>query len=212
MKKTLKITFNKLNDLFDLILPRENIDKEKLIKEIKISKSYSPFGHINIFQYKNLTKKALWLVKFKNDRKTAALFSEILNDILLEEIHNLEIMHNFKNPVLVKVPSSTKSIKERGYDHNELFLKNIKNSSYVQYEKKLISKIKNTKRQSHFKNKKDREENIKNSFLIKNQKMVSSRNIILFDDIITSSATINECKKILKNAGAKKILVLTLAH
>ena len=35
--------------------------------------------------------------------------------------------------------------------------------------------------------------------------------VILIDDVMTTGSTINECKKILKNNGAKRIIVLTIA-
>ena len=38
-----------------------------------------------------------------------------------------------------------------------------------------------------------------------------NKNVIIFDDILTTGATANECARILKENGAKKILVLTIA-
>ena len=38
-----------------------------------------------------------------------------------------------------------------------------------------------------------------------------NKNVILFDDIITTGLTVNELSKILKKAGAKKVLVLIIA-
>ena len=37
------------------------------------------------------------------------------------------------------------------------------------------------------------------------------KNIVLLDDIYTTGNTVNECSKVLKQAGAKEIGVLTLA-
>jgi predicted amidophosphoribosyltransferase len=62
------------------------------------------------------------------------------------------------------------------------------------------------------KTKKDRLQNQKNAFTILNKEKIRNRNIILFDDIYTTGATINEIKKTLKKAGAKNIKVIVLAH
>ena len=40
---------------------------------------------------------------------------------------------------------------------------------------------------------------------------VINKKILLVDDIFTTGATVNECSKMLKISGAKKIDILTLA-
>ena len=60
--------------------------------------------------------------------------------------------------------------------------------------------------------KEKRFENVKNSFDIKNPEKIKGKNVILFDDVLTSGATLNEAKKVLKKAGAKKIIFMVLAH
>ena len=59
--------------------------------------------------------------------------------------------------------------------------------------------------------KKQRKENIRKAFEIRNVEKVKDKKIILFDDIYTTGATVNECSRILKLAGAREILVLTIA-
>jgi len=46
----------------------------------------------------------------------------------------------------------------------------------------------------------------------KNSNLIKKRNVILIDDIITTGATLAEAKKILKQAGARKIIAFTVAH
>ena len=58
---------------------------------------------------------------------------------------------------------------------------------------------------------KQRRENIKNAYEVKNQEKIRGKKIILFDDVYTTGATINECKRVLNEAGAGEILILTLA-
>lgn len=56
-----------------------------------------------------------------------------------------------------------------------------------------------------------REKNVKNVYKIKNQDRIINKKILLVDDIYTTGATLNECSKILKQAGAEKIDVFTIA-
>jgi len=56
-----------------------------------------------------------------------------------------------------------------------------------------------------------REKNIVGSFSIKNPNLIVKKNILLIDDIVTSGSTLREAAKILKSAGAKKIIAITAA-
>ena len=82
----------------------------------------------------------------------------------------------------------------------------------LEYENKIIEKIKNTLTQSSL-NKKQREENVKNVYKIINKEKIKAKSIILFDDIYTTGATANECAKVLvqKGINRKQIGVLTIA-
>ncbi|HIP21469.1 MAG TPA: ComF family protein [Candidatus Pacebacteria bacterium] len=62
------------------------------------------------------------------------------------------------------------------------------------------------------KNRAERLKNQKNVFKLKNPEKIKNQNIILFDDVYTTGATINEARKVLKKAGAKNIKVIVLTH
>lgn len=57
---------------------------------------------------------------------------------------------------------------------------------------------------------KDREKNVKNAFVVGGD--VQGKVIVLVDDVLTSGATVNECARALKQAGAKQVRVITLAR
>ena len=77
-------------------------------------------------------------------------------------------------------------------------------------EKNNLTKIIDTKKQSLL-TKEQRKKNIKGAFKIKYPERIKDKNIILFDDIFTTGSTVNECSKMLKKAGAKEIVILTIA-
>ncbi|HIP33349.1 MAG TPA: ComF family protein [Bacteroidia bacterium] len=62
------------------------------------------------------------------------------------------------------------------------------------------------------KNRAERLKNQKNVFKLKNPEKIKNQNIILFDDVYTTGATINEARKVLKKAGVKNIKVIVLTH
>lgn len=46
---------------------------------------------------------------------------------------------------------------------------------------------------------------------MKNKEYISNKNILIFDDIYTTGSTANECSKMLVEAGARSIGILTIA-
>ena len=69
---------------------------------------------------------------------------------------------------------------------------------------------KNIKPQSSL-NKEDRIKNVENVYSIKNQEKIINKKILLIDDIYTTGSTVNECSKVLKQAGVNNIGILTIA-
>lgn len=181
-------------------------------------------------------KKTLWLLKYKNKKRLANVFAEIMYDKIIEELSELSVMENFNKVILIPIPLSPKRYRERGYNQAELICKEIikinnihsadakaladRHGIYMQLENNILIKIKETEHQARIKNRNERLKNIIGSFAIKNNKqnteknksLVKNRNIILIDDILTTGATLSEAKKVLKQAGARKIIAFTVAH
>lgn len=55
-------------------------------------------------------------------------------------------------------------------------------------------------------------EDIKGSFKVKDPASLEGKSLLLVDDVFTTGATVNECSKVLKKAGAGSVQVLTLAR
>lgn len=58
----------------------------------------------------------------------------------------------------------------------------------------------------------ERRRNVKGAFRVRNAATVAEKRILLVDDVYTTGATANACAKVLKDAGAKSVAVLTLAR
>ncbi|MDZ4224370.1 MAG: ComF family protein, partial [bacterium] len=76
-----------------------------------------------------------------------------------------------------------------------------------------LKKTKHTKPQAKMDGE-ERLQNIKDVFgLSKNAlRQINGKNLLLIDDVLTTGSTANECAKVLKNAKAKTVAVLTLAR
>ncbi|MFA5791784.1 MAG: phosphoribosyltransferase family protein [Candidatus Paceibacterota bacterium] len=191
-----------------------------------------------IYDYRDTNiKKLLWFLKYKGKKRLAKVFAEIIYDKILEELSELSIMENFRKPILIPIPLSRKRYKERGYNQAELIceeiikLNNLRDSVDVnniysnthfshgvnmKLENNILIKIKETEHQALIKDRRTRLRNLSGSFAIENQEKnkekIKNKNIILIDDITTTGATLNEAKKVLKQAGARKVIAFTVAH
>ncbi|MSU44713.1 ComF family protein [Candidatus Nomurabacteria bacterium] len=171
-------------------------------------------------------KKALWLFKYKGKKRLASILAEIMYDKILEELSDLSVMENFQKVILIPIPLSQKRYKERGYNQAELICRELIKIDHLRHgedgrltfslEKNILIKPKETEHQAQIENRAERLKNIVGSFAIKKEKeninSIKGRNIILIDDITTTGATLNEAKKTLKKAGARKVIAFTVAH
>ena len=58
----------------------------------------------------------------------------------------------------------------------------------------------------------ERRKNVRGAFSLNPQKPIEGKRLLLVDDVYTSGATVNECSRSLKQGGAKKVYVITLAR
>jgi ComF family protein len=61
-------------------------------------------------------------------------------------------------------------------------------------------------------NKAQRADNLKSAFSIPDKAMLKGKRVLLVDDVLTTGATANACAFVLKQAGAVRVDVLTLAR
>ncbi len=172
----------------------------------------------SVYDYRHpLVKRAVWLLKYKGKKPIADIFAEVLHGRILEELSDLVLMENFNNAVLIPIPLSSGRYRERGFNQAQLMcerLLELDNKKNYELKNNILIKIKDTEHQARIENRRERLSNVVGSFSVRNENInqIKGRNIILIDDVATTGATLNEAKKILKQAGARKVIAFTLAH
>lgn len=161
-------------------------------------------------------KKSMWLLKYKGKKSLAKIFAEVLYGHILEELSDLKTMENFIEPILIPIPINRKRKRERGFNQSELICKElVKLDKDVNFKMRtdVLEKIKDTEHQARIENRSVRLKNIVGSFALKDPEMdLYGKNIILIDDVTTTGATLTEARKILRGAGARKVIAFTVAH
>lgn len=111
---------------------------------------------------------------------------------------------------LIPVPLHKSRYRERGFNQSEIIAEEISKIIGLSVLKNVLKRKKNTKDQTNL-SPQQREENVRGAFVVSQPEMINGKNIILVDDVITTGATLNECARMLKQAGAERILGITIA-
>lgn len=172
-----------------------------------------------------LVKKLITSLKYKPYTKTLAepLAYLIIAYFALSE--NRAIFRDVENSLLVPVPLSRSKQKERGFNQAELLAEELSRFFKIPLLNNNLVKIKKTQSQTELK-KEERAKNIQGAFAVKpfparprpgreGQKehlTVQGKKIFLVDDVFTTGATMEECARVLKQAGAREVWGITVAR
>ena len=112
--------------------------------------------------------------------------------------------------IVIPVPMYRRKKHKRGYNQAELVA--IKLADYLEVPVHIdnLVKIRKTRPQSSLK-REGRLHNIEGSFQVKDPALVSGKNILLVDDVVTTGTTLNTCAKILYENGASWIFASAIA-
>ena len=180
--------------------------KLKNIAKIKIDKYKNKNfeKHLYLFKYEGIIKESL--IKFKFNEKPY-IYKSFVNFL----IKNKKICRFLKSyDIIIPVPIHYNRKVTRGYNQSALIAKEMAKYLNIEYSDKVLLKKINNKAQST-KNKEERKENVIGVYHIKNEYKIYNKKIILLDDIYTTGSTVNECAKVLKKSGAKRVDVITIA-
>lgn len=119
-----------------------------------------------------------------------------------------QIIFDFKNCPLIPVPLHKKRERWRGFNQVLAIAKTIARHFNLELSADLI-RIKHRKPQAKLGEEK-RRENIHGCFAWVGANL-RNRRVILIDDVVTTGSTLNECAKILKQAGAAEVWGLVVA-
>lgn len=144
-------------------------------------------------------RKLLHEYKYNNKRA----FCKVLAQIVSNNIDNTGC-----NYIIVPLPPSSKHRLQRGYDHILNIVRHLSKMTNCEYEMVL-------KRKTNFRqvgaDRRTRFIQAENAF-ISRYPLSPDRTYIIFDDVITTGATITSAVRALRSGGARKIQILAITH
>lgn len=116
--------------------------------------------------------------------------------------------------LIVPIPLHKKRLRERGFNQSALVAQKIGEILEKPVAENILKRKAYRRPQAEIKKRAKRGENIKGTFECANEfcTTIKGKTILLVDDVATTGATLKECARVLKNAGAAKVLSFTLAQ
>lgn len=113
--------------------------------------------------------------------------------------------------VLTCVPSNEKRLAWRGYNQADEIAVTLARSTGARYCPNLLKRIRYNIPQTQL-TRKERFQNVAGSFKLGAKINLSGKKVVIFDDLVTSGATLDACAKELRKAGAKQVWGFVLAR
>lgn len=159
---------------------------------------------ICVCSYSGIIRQSLVRFKFMNKPS----YYRALSKLLAEKVNRVTDCRKFD--IIVSVPMHKQKQNIRGYNQALLLSRGLSSELKIPEKSKLILRVMKTQSQSLL-SKKGRHENIKNAFAVRNIHELEGKSILLVDDILTTGSTVEECGRILKDAGAVNVTAAILA-
>lgn len=149
-------------------------------------------------------QEIIYNFKFKDHPELSIFLAKLLTNKLSSLMEDIDI--------IIPIPLSFRRLLKRKYNQSALISQVIakKFAKKIQL-RPLLVRIKHTLPQTEL-NFLARKNNLLNAFQVTKPEIIKGKNILLIDDIVTTTATINEAAKTLKIYGANKVIIGAIAR
>ena len=180
---------------------KENPFTEKFVGRIPLEAAAAFF----YFTKKSKTQHLIHHIKYEDKREAGVALGRFLGQKLAQSPYFQGLDY------IIPVPMHTRKKILRGYNQAEIFAEGLSETLNIPVEKKVLIKIKMTDSQTR-KSRLERLKNTEDVFYLTNPTLLSGKNILIVDDVLTSGATLEACAlAILENVKDVKISFATLA-
>jgi len=155
-----------------------------------------------------LVKELLWAFKYESAEGIAEPLAELLVTYYDKAFRTTLANKHF---TLVPLPLHARRERWRGFNQAMLLAQRFSEKTGLAVADVLI-RTRYRQPQMELSLRKDRFENIRGVFKVKERADVAGQNFILIDDVVTSGATLEEAARVLKNAGAQRIIGFVVAR
>jgi ComF family protein len=114
--------------------------------------------------------------------------------------------------LIIPVPLHPERERERGFNQALLLANELSRVSGLPLDEHAMVRRSHTKRHRAGMDAKARRQSVAGAFAVRHADLVEGRRVLLVDDVLTTGATVSAGAQVLKESGAKEVLVLTVAR
>lgn len=207
-----------LESVLNFVFPKETHVRELetlTTEDLQSQLPKAPRRHdaTSLFDYRNSkVRSIIWEIKYKKNKHFAFMCAELLSEEILDYVYEKKQIYPQATFLLLPVPTSDKRRRQRGYNQTELVGDLIKKMiPPLRYCTQTLRRDVHRSSQTK-KSRAERETNVAGCFSVLNPQHIKNNIVIVFDDVITTGATMDEvCKEIQKHKP-KEIVRMTIAH
>jgi ComF family protein len=152
-------------------------------------------------------RELIHLLKYGRVRPAAGVLGRMLGEVIQG------FGSEFGAAVVVPVPLHSGKLRQRGFNQAEEIaraaLKNLNRSELVL--KRILERRRATASQTGLSDH-QRQANVHGAFLVTAREHIVDKDVLLVDDVFTTGATVSECARMLRRAGADRVFVATVAR
>ena len=157
-----------------------------------------------IWYYSDNVRGSIHRYKFSNARRYAAAYAKLLAVRLQKEE-----MDSFD--ILSWIPVSASRKRKRGYDQSQLLAEALGQELGCEAVA-VLKKYRNNPPQSTLTLQAERRANVLGAYRLRcPETAVAGKRVLVADDILTTGSTLSECARMLKTAGASRVLCVCAA-
>lgn len=153
--------------------------------------------------YEGQVREAILQFKFKAKLGGMSCFGMLMAECAAEH-------YSGAFDAITWVPVSKKRLKKRGFDQTRYLTASMCVDWHVQ-PIETLHKVVDNPAQSSLESAEERRANVLGVYETVNMEQFRGKRLLLVDDILTTGATLSECVRVLKEAGAAEVMCLTLA-
>jgi ComF family protein len=113
--------------------------------------------------------------------------------------------------LVVPVPLHPRKLRAREFNQSLLLADRIARRLSLPLSFEHLVRIRDTQPQTEL-DRRERTRNVRRAFAVREPAGFENQRVLLVDDVLTTGATVNDCARALRRAGAQSVCVLTLAR
>ena len=113
---------------------------------------------------------------------------------------------------IVPVPLHAERLRTRGFNQASIIARELSRALRVPLDETSLVRVSSAEKYRTGLDPKGRRQTVERAFSVRHPKLIAGEKILLVDDVFTTGATVSACADALISAGAKSVLIMTLAR